>query len=72
MRTAPKRRMNRRLLGSTQVAAMLDVDRKAVIRWSDRGLLPVAETTASGHRRWRPEDVQRFAAEHAWGPEAGS
>lgn len=49
---------------------MLDVDPKTVNRWSDQGHLPAAATTASGHRRWKPDDVERFAAKHGLAREA--
>jgi len=69
---APNRGMDRRLLGANQVAAMLDVAPKTVSRWSDQGYLRTAVTTAGGHRRWRPTDVQRFAETYGLAPEAGA
>ena len=55
---------NRELLSAGQVAALVDVDIRTVRRWADEGVLPPAEVTPGGHRRWRSEEVERFAAEY--------
>ena len=55
---------NRELLSAGQVAALVDVDIRTVRRWAEAGFLPAATLTPGGHRRWRREDVERFAAEY--------
>ena len=52
------------LLGATEVARLVGVGPKSVIRWSDTGRLPAVMRTPGGHRRWRRTDVDRFLAEH--------
>jgi excisionase family DNA binding protein len=46
-------------LTSSQVATLVGVDRKTVIRWSDKGLLPHI-LLPSGHRRYRRSDVEHI------------
>lgn len=54
-----------------QLAARTGLPVKTVRYYSDIGLLPVAERSAGGHRRYRPEAleqlhlVQRLRAGHA-------
>jgi excisionase family DNA binding protein len=43
------------------VAALVDVDIRTIRRWADDSVLPPVEVTPGGHRRWRREDVDRFA-----------
>ena len=43
---------------------MVDVDSRTVRRWADEDILLPAEVTPGGHRRWRREEVERFADEY--------
>lgn len=61
--------MNDPLLTSAQVARLLGVASATVKRWADHGLIPCART-AGAHRRFRTEDVERFARAHAGGAPA--
>jgi len=53
---------NKDLLYPGEVAKLAGVDAKTVTRWADAGLLPVAFTFPSGHRRYRRTDVDAFLA----------
>lgn len=46
-------------LTAGQVARLFGVDPSTVVRWADEGLIPCF-TTLKGHRRFRPEDVERL------------
>src|SRR5512145_2779108 len=48
------------LLTSAQVARLLGVTPATVKRWADAGLVPCARTVGA-HRRFRPEEIARFA-----------
>lgn len=53
---------NSELLSPGEVAKMAGVDPTTVTRWAEAGLLPVAFTLPSGHRRYRRSDVDAFLA----------
>jgi len=53
---------NKELLYPGEVAALAGVDAKTVTRWAEAGLLPVAFTFPSGHRRYRRSDVDALLA----------
>lgn len=55
--------MSKPLLKLSDVADMLQVPAVTVRLWTDKGLLK-AERTPGGHRRYHPESVKQFAAEH--------
>lgn len=46
-------------LTTADVAKRFRVGRSTVVRWADEGLIPCF-TTLKGHRRFRPEDVERL------------
>jgi len=46
-----------RLLRAGEVAALLQVSRRSVAVWANRGLIPFIETPG-GHRRFRAADVR--------------
>jgi hypothetical protein len=49
-------------IGGRRAAVMLGVDERTVHRWAELDhLLPVAYTTAGGHRRYRLADVEQLA-----------
>src|SRR5438093_13309220 len=50
-----------RLLRAGEVAAVLQVSRRSVAAWANRGLLPYIETPG-GHRRFRAADVRALIA----------
>ena len=50
-----------RLLRAGEVAALLQVSRRSVAAWAQRGLLPFIETPG-GHRRFRAADVRALVA----------
>jgi excisionase family DNA binding protein len=50
-----------RLLRAGEVAALLQVSRRSVAAWAQRGLLPFIETPG-GHRRFRAADVRTLVA----------
>lgn len=51
--------------GAVRAAQLLGVHERTVRRWADEGRLPVAYTTAGGHRRYRLADVEALALEPA-------
>lgn len=53
--------MNKPYLTPNQVAELLMVTPATVRQWAEKGEL-VAYTTPGGHRRFRPDDVERFAS----------
>ena len=55
--------MSKGLLKLSDVAEMLQVPAVTVRLWTDKGLLS-AERTPGGHRRYHPDSVKQFAAEH--------
>jgi excisionase family DNA binding protein len=50
-----------RLLRAGEVAALLQVSRRSVAAWAQRGLIPFIETPG-GHRRFRATDVRALVA----------
>ncbi len=50
-----------RLLRAGEVAALLQVSRRSIAAWAQRGLLPFIETPG-GHRRFRATDVRTLVA----------
>lgn len=50
-----------RLLRAGEVAALLQVSRRSVAAWAQRGLLPFIETPG-GHRRFSAADVRALVA----------
>jgi excisionase family DNA binding protein len=50
-----------RLLRAGEVAALLQVSRRSVAAWAQRGFLPFIETPG-GHRRFRAADVRALVA----------
>jgi excisionase family DNA binding protein len=48
-----------KLLRPAEVAAIFRVDPKTVSEWAKQGKLPSIRTLG-GHRRFRPEDVERL------------
>jgi excisionase family DNA binding protein len=64
----PKRRASSvrpAFLGTHEVAKLLSVDVRTVVRWMDAGSL-VAFRTPGGHRRISWETLARFAGERGW------
>jgi len=53
--------MNKTLLSPHQVAELLGVSAATVQQWVDKDELEAC-TTADGHNRFRPDDVERFAS----------
>lgn len=51
------------LLSPLQVALLCQVSTRTVTRWADEGLLPVAEWTPGGQRRFDRKKVEKLAAE---------
>jgi excisionase family DNA binding protein len=54
--------MKRRLLRTADVAKLLDVDPINVRRWCQEGRGPAYIRTPAGHYRFRPADVEAWAA----------
>lgn len=50
-----------RLLRAGEVAVLLQVSRRSVAAWAQRGLIPFIETPG-GHRRFRANDVRALVA----------
>ncbi|MGH2784842.1 MAG: helix-turn-helix domain-containing protein [Actinomycetota bacterium] len=50
-----------RLLRAGEVAALLQVSRRSIAVWAQRGLIPFIETPG-GHRRFRAADVRALVA----------
>lgn len=50
-----------RLLRAGEVAALLQVSRRSVAAWAQRGFLPFIETPG-GHRRFRAADVRALVS----------
>lgn len=50
-----------RLLRAGEVAALLQVSRRSVAAWAQRGFIPFIETPG-GHRRFRASDVRALVA----------
>ena len=51
------------LLGTDEVAAKLGVTRQAAWRWGRDGVLPPPDAVSpGGHKRWRADSIERFAA----------
>lgn len=46
--------------GGVGAAALVGVDERTIRRWADEGRLPVAFTTAGGHRRYRIADLEQL------------
>jgi excisionase family DNA binding protein len=63
--------MAAQLLTSTEVAERLGVTAATVKRWADEGLLACART-AGRHRRFDPEEVERFRRERGGAPAAAN
>jgi excisionase family DNA binding protein len=59
--------LNDELLTSAQAARLLGVTPATVKRWTDAGLIPCARTVGA-HRRFRAEDVVRFARSRGASP----
>jgi excisionase family DNA binding protein len=59
-------------LSTRQAAKRLGVSEASVRRWSDRGLLPVQRVGKRLERRFKPEQVERFAAPARPGPPVAS
>jgi excisionase family DNA binding protein len=57
--------IEKKFLGTHEVARLLSVDAGTVIRWADAGRLPCFRTPG-GHRRISKDDVLRFVREHHW------
>jgi excisionase family DNA binding protein len=57
--------VEKKFLGTHEVARLLSVDAGTVIRWADAGRLAHFRTPG-GHRRILREDVLRFVREHHW------
>lgn len=53
--------MNKTYLTPNQVAELLMVSPTAVRQWAEKGEL-LAYTTPGGHRRFKPDDIERFAS----------
>jgi excisionase family DNA binding protein len=62
--TAKSRGVSQKLLTSAEVAQMLGVTAGSVKRWADLGLIHCART-AGRHRRFTPEEVERFRRERS-------
>ena len=63
--------MNARLVTARQVAELLGVTPKTVLRWTGRGLLPAIKLP-SGAIRYRPEDVDAWLHERETGTDGAS
>ena len=50
-----------RLMRAGEVAALLQVSRRSIAAWANRGLIPYIETPG-GHRRFRAADVRALVA----------
>lgn len=50
-----------RLLRAGEVATLLQVSRRSVAAWAQRGLIPYIETPG-GHRRFRAADIRALVA----------
>ncbi|MGH2794030.1 MAG: helix-turn-helix domain-containing protein [Actinomycetota bacterium] len=61
--SAPERPrfLETRLLRAGEVAALLQVSRRSIAVWAQRGLIPYIETPG-GHRRFRAADVRALVA----------
>src|SRR3989442_6147480 len=55
--------MSKGWLSTRQAAKRLGVSEASVRRWSDRGVLPVQRVGKRLERRFKPEHVERFAAQ---------
>jgi excisionase family DNA binding protein len=53
--------LSRRLLRAGEVAVLLQVSRRSVAAWAQRGLIPFIETPG-GHRRFRATDIRELVA----------
>lgn len=59
--------MANRLVGSTEAAKALGVDRSTLARWWHDGLVQPELVTAGGHARWDLEDLKRQLREKRQG-----
>lgn len=55
--------MNKTYLSPAEVAKLLRVATVTVRMWAQKGMLK-AETTPGGHRRYRYQEIKRFATQH--------
>ncbi|MCP3666202.1 MAG: response regulator [Gammaproteobacteria bacterium] len=63
--------MKKTYLSPAEVAELLRVATVTVRMWAKKGML-MAETTPGGHRRYRYQEIKRFAAQHGISLQTGS
>lgn len=62
--------MDKTYLSPAEVAELLRVATVTVRMWAKKGMLK-AETTPGGHRRYRYQEIKRFAAQHGISLQSG-
>ncbi len=63
--------MKKTYLSPAEVAELLRVATVTVRMWAKKGML-MADTTPGGHRRYRYQEIKRFAAQHGISLQTGS